>query len=113
MGTSSASARVSLKRVLFATDFSLSSEIALSHALAIARRYRSKIYVAHVIPPELYKSVPQEILEEAIEKTREHAQHEMSYLVRSGGLRKITPPDHTRGRGHLGRFVASGSGTCH
>ena len=89
MGTSSASARVSLKRVLFATDFSLSSEIALSHALAIARRYRSKIYVAHVIPPELYKSVPREILEEAIEKTREHAQHEMSHLVRSGGLRKL------------------------
>jgi len=89
MGTSSAGARVSLKRVLFATDFSLSSEIVLSHALAIARRYRSKIYVAHVTPPELYKSVPHEILKEAVEKTREHAQHEMSHLIRLGGLRQL------------------------
>ncbi len=89
MGTSSVGARVSLKRVLFATDFSLSSQIVLSHALAIARRYRSKIYVAHVTPPELYKSVPHEILKEAVEKTRQHVQHEMSHLIRSGGLRQL------------------------
>ncbi len=89
MGTSSAGARVSLKRVLFATDFSLSSEIVLSHALAIARRYRSRFYIAHVTPPELFKSVPLEILKEAVEKTRKHAQHEMSHLIRAGGLRQL------------------------
>jgi len=89
MRTSSASARVSLKRVLFATDFSVSSEIVLSHALAIARRYRSKIYLAHVTPPELYKSVPHEILKEAVDKTRQDAQREMSHLIRSRGLRQI------------------------
>ena len=85
----SGSARISLKRLLFATDFSLSSAIALSHALAVARRYRSKLFVAHVIPPETYQSVPPEIRKEAVERTREHAQHEMSRLIRSKGIQKL------------------------
>ena len=89
MVTMGAGARISFRRVLFATDFSLSSEIVLSHALTIARRYRSKMYVAHVIPPELYKAVPREILKEAVNRTREHAQHEMSRLMRLGGLRQL------------------------
>jgi nucleotide-binding universal stress UspA family protein len=81
--------RISLKRVLFATDFSLPSQTSLSHTLAIARRYQSKVYVAHVLPPELYKSVPRKMLKEAIRRTREHATHEMSSLVRLGGLREL------------------------
>ena len=89
MGTSSAGARISLRRVLFATDFSVSSEIVLSHASVIARRYRSKLYMAHVTPPELYKSVPHELLKEAVGKNREHVRHEMAHLMRSGGLRKL------------------------
>jgi len=86
MVTLNAGGRISLKRVLFATDFSMSSELALSHALKIARRYRSKIYLAHVTPPELYRSVPQEILTAAVKRTREHAQHEMSHLIRANGV---------------------------
>ena len=89
MTTPNTTRRISLKRVLFATDFSLSSEIVLSHASAIARRYRSKLYMAHVTPPELYKSVPHELLKEAVEKNREHVRHEMAHLIRSGGLRKL------------------------
>ena len=81
--------RISLKRVLFATDFSSASEAVLSHAVAIARRYRSKLYVGHVTPPELYKSVPGEILKEAVKQTREHVQHEMSHFIRMGGLRQL------------------------
>jgi nucleotide-binding universal stress UspA family protein len=90
MTTPNTTRRISLERVLFATDFSLSSsEIVLSHASAIARRYRSKLYMAHVTPPELYKSVPHELLKEAVEKHREHVRHEMAHLIRSGGLRKL------------------------
>jgi len=74
---------------LFATDFSVSSEIALSHALAIARRYRSRIYLAHVTPPDLYKSVPRELLKAAVERSREHARHEMSHLIRAAGLGQL------------------------
>ena len=83
------SARVSLRRVLFATDFSLSSEIVLSHAVGIARRYSSRLYMAHVTPPELYRSVPDEILKEAVKRTREHVQHEMSRFIRLYGLRQM------------------------
>ena len=86
MLTPSAGDRISLKRLLVATDFSSPSEIALSHALAIARRYRSRIYLAHVTPPELYKSVPGEFLKEAMERAREHAQHEISHIIRVHGL---------------------------
>lgn len=89
MVTLSTGGRISLKRVLFATDFSMSSEIVLSHALAIARRYRSKIYLAHVTPPELYRSVPQEVLTAAVKATREQAQHEMSRLIRANGVGQL------------------------
>ena len=90
MGTLRADARISLKRILFATDFSTASEAVLSHAVAIARRYRSKLYVAHMTPPELYMSVPDEILKEAaVKRTEDHAWHEMSRLIALGGLRKL------------------------
>ena len=81
--------QISLERVLFATDFSFASQIALSHTVAIAQRYQSKVYVAHVLSPELFKSVPRKMLKEAIRQTREHATHEMSSLVRQGGLREL------------------------
>lgn len=70
--------------MLFATDFSSASEAVLSHAVAIVRRYRSKLYVAHVTPPELYRSVPDEILKEAVKRTEDYALHEMSRLISLG-----------------------------
>lgn len=89
MATPKTTRQISLKRVLFATDFSLSSQIALFHALRVARRYRSKIYLVHVISPDLFKSVPRELRKEAVKRTREHARHEMSGLVRLAELRKF------------------------
>jgi nucleotide-binding universal stress UspA family protein len=41
---------VSFNNILFATDFSPRSALALGYALAIARKHRSKIYVVHVLP---------------------------------------------------------------
>ena len=89
MAMSNTTRRIALKRVLFATDFSLSSQIALSHALGVARRYRSKIYLVHVISPDLFRSVPRELRKEAVKRTRDHARHEMSGLVRLAELRKF------------------------
>jgi nucleotide-binding universal stress UspA family protein len=43
---------IRLQRILFATDFSPTSAMALPYAAAIARRFRASIYVAHVIPAE-------------------------------------------------------------
>lgn len=44
-----ASARIALKNVLFAIDFSSTTEIALPYAVAICRRYGSTLHAAHVI----------------------------------------------------------------
>jgi nucleotide-binding universal stress UspA family protein len=42
--------RVSLKNVLFATDFSATAQAALPYALAISRHYGSMLHAVHVIP---------------------------------------------------------------
>ena len=46
-----ASPRVSLKNIVVATDFSPASEFALDPAISIARRYESKILLAHAMEP--------------------------------------------------------------
>ncbi len=48
--------KVSLRNVLFATDFSDASMKALPYVTSIARRFDSKVCVAHVVPPEDYPS---------------------------------------------------------
>jgi nucleotide-binding universal stress UspA family protein len=44
--------RVAVKNILFPTDFSERSAAALPYAAAIARHYRAKVYVAHVVMRE-------------------------------------------------------------
>ena len=41
---------VSIKQILFATDFSRASARALPYALAIAEKYDAKLYAAHITP---------------------------------------------------------------
>jgi len=68
---------IQLREVLCATDFSEHSVSVLAHAAAIARRYRSRLYVAHVIPTDVYRSVPAEVLGEALKQTRGYVQDAM------------------------------------
>lgn len=49
---------ITFKNILFITDFSPSSEIALPHAIALAAGYTGKVYIGHVITPQLYDLVP-------------------------------------------------------
>ena len=51
---------VKLKKILWTTDFSASSKASLPHAVALARRYDSKMYLAHVIVPHPYPMVSPE-----------------------------------------------------
>jgi nucleotide-binding universal stress UspA family protein len=44
-----ASARVPLRNILYATDFSGHSNAALPYALSVARKYGSKVIAAHVV----------------------------------------------------------------
>ena len=50
----SSPAVISLKNVLFATDFSQASEAALPYAAAINRRYGSQLHVVHTVSPASY-----------------------------------------------------------
>jgi nucleotide-binding universal stress UspA family protein len=54
MKTLEAGKRIALSNILFATDFSPHSNMALPYALAMARQYGAKLYGAHVLPPDDY-----------------------------------------------------------
>ena len=71
---------VSLRNVLFATDFSSFSETALSHVLALSRRYGSTLYTVSVVPPEIVDSYvsPDPFY------FRDSAEDKMANLVNSG-----------------------------
>jgi len=45
---------LSFKNILLATDFSGASMQALPYATGIARRFNSRLYIAHIVPPEDY-----------------------------------------------------------
>jgi len=50
-------ARISLKNILFPTDFSPASSAALPFALTLAQIYGSTLLLAHVLPPEPHRQV--------------------------------------------------------
>jgi nucleotide-binding universal stress UspA family protein len=54
MNTVEAGKRIILSNVLFATDFSPTSDLALPYAAAISRHYAAKLYGAHVVRSEDY-----------------------------------------------------------
>lgn len=93
-------ARVAMRNILLATDFSHSSDAALAHAASIARRYDAKMFVAHVIRPDAYQLVPPEATTVAIEQTRRYAEQQMASLLISGRLRDI-PHQVLLGTGEL------------
>jgi len=44
--------RVAISKILLATDFSSESQLALQYALSLAKRYESKLFIAHAVPPD-------------------------------------------------------------
>ena len=77
---------VSFKNILLATDFSSISRSALAYAASIANRYRSKIYVVHVIAPEPRMPVP--VLPE-LDRDRLQAELAMQEFVNGDELEQI------------------------
>ena len=85
MRVTEASTRIALKNVLFATDFSTVSEAALPYAESVARRYGSKLIVAHVISPLETRMVPPEgwgACQQALEDTANLAIGELEQRLR-------------------------------
>lgn len=75
-----------VKSVLIATDFSPASVKPLHHAMAIARHYRAKLYIAHVIWPVGYLMAGPEALELGCEGARNDAQELQRILIAKGLL---------------------------
>jgi nucleotide-binding universal stress UspA family protein len=83
--------RITLKNILFLTDFSEPSDVALPFAVAIAREYAAKIHVLHVLIPMPYPYSTPELTVAAIDAQEEWAQDEMARITaRLAGLPQET-----------------------
>ena len=90
---------LSLRNVLFATDFSAASMKALPYVTSIARRFDAKVCVAHVVPPEDYPSGLNS-LDEAAQVARGEAELKMSGLLNSAPFRDL-PCEGVVGNGDI------------
>lgn len=50
MNSVEAGKRITLRNILFTTDFSSSSDAALPYAMSLARKYGATLHAAHVMP---------------------------------------------------------------
>jgi nucleotide-binding universal stress UspA family protein len=78
--------RISLQNILFTTDFSPTAEAALPYALAIARCYGSKIFVAHCVRPGAIVGIPMEPAAVDLNFNWQDAQSKMAEFVRRNPL---------------------------
>jgi nucleotide-binding universal stress UspA family protein len=81
--------RVSLSKILVATDFSDVSDRALDYAIALARRYDARIYLAHVISPDPFQFAEPQLAQATYEKVRQAAQEGITDILISGKLRGV------------------------
>jgi nucleotide-binding universal stress UspA family protein len=95
-----AKTRVALRNILMAIDFSPSSEAALGYAVAIARRYGSRIYMTHIIRPDVYQLVSPEAMETVLDQARQYAEQQMAKVLVSGRVRGV-PHQVLLGHGEL------------
>src|SRR5271156_1912858 len=67
MNTVAAEKRISIKNILYATDFSVSALSALPYVRGLARQYGSKVHVLHVRPPSRYAFVTPDMVPRVME----------------------------------------------
>lgn len=81
--------RVSLTKILVTTDFSEVSDRALDYAIAVARRYDARIYLAHVITPDPFQFAEPQLAQATYEKVRQAAEEGITDILISGKLRGV------------------------
>src|SRR5690349_10815740 len=81
--------RLALQNILFTTDFSSTSERALSFALAFANWYGAKLFIAHAVPPEPHYPVPMDPLPAEVDPIWREAQGNMAQFASASALRGI------------------------
>ena len=80
MNAVAAKARIALKNVLFATDFSPVAESALPYAVGLAKQYGAKVHGLHVRFPATYPIVGPEAMPQVLEAAEEQAKFEAKQL---------------------------------
>jgi nucleotide-binding universal stress UspA family protein len=90
---------IKLKRILWTTDFSAASQASLPHAIALARRYESTIYLAHVFVPHPYPMVSPEAAP-YIEDIRRGSSNRLKATAESDELKRI-PHEVLLGHGEV------------
>jgi nucleotide-binding universal stress UspA family protein len=78
--------RLSLKTILFTTDFSPASQAALPYVQALVRWYGSKVIVAHSVPLEPALSVPMDATPLNMNLSWQEAQNKMTAFLRTDPL---------------------------
>ena len=96
-------ARVTLKNILYLTDFSEPSEAALPFVTTIAREYQSKVYALHILMTVPMPDATPESTEAMIEAQEERAQVEMQRLES-----QLAGLPHETYRGARTRSLAAG-----
>ena len=80
---------ISLKNLLVATDFSTVSNVGLKYAEAIAARHQSKLYIAHVMPPEPRSFIPIEPVPPELDCDLKRSSNGLAEISRDEGLANI------------------------
>jgi nucleotide-binding universal stress UspA family protein len=75
--------KIILKNILFLTDFSKASEVALPYAAAIARNYGAKVYALNVFLPAPYSYTTPELTVAAIQAEEDCAKLTMTRVLSS------------------------------
>ena len=88
MGTLQAPTPIEIRNILLATDFDATTESALHYSLAIARHYGAKIYLVHVVRPDLIQFGGAEN-RAALDDAWRDAQHHMTDLLIAGHLQGV------------------------
>ena len=74
---------IKLSNIIFATDFSNASESALPFVAVIARRYKSKAYLAHVVTTEPYPGMVPEAVPDLMQEAKRGAERQLEVLANS------------------------------
>lgn len=80
MNATATQTRISLKNILFATDFSPAAEAALPYVLGLARQYGATVHGVHVRYPATYPIVGPEAMPQIIEAAEEQAKLEAQQM---------------------------------
>lgn len=81
MATKTSAPPISFRQMMVATDLSPASIRSLPYVVAIARRFGSTVFVAHVVPLEIYGAARPQSMEAVTKETQAGAQEKLAEIV--------------------------------